>query len=114
MVALVGTLLCYDEPPSLHVRPIGHCPGVLYLFFLDGGSRENPGPGEAGSFIVRLHIPTHAAYVLWVSCVAYGSTDTINNVAEYWGLMDGLRQVQESDYSPPHVIGDSTLVLLQL
>ena len=43
----------------------------------------NPGPGGAGSVIVRLHIPTHAACVLWVSSMAYGSANTTYNVAEY-------------------------------
>ena len=112
--ALADTLLCSDEPPSLHVRPIDRFPGVLYLLFFDGGSRGNPGPGGAGSVIVRIHIPTHAACILWVSCMAYGSTDTTNNVAEYWGLVHGLRQAKTSDYSPLHVIGDSALVLSQL
>ena len=59
--SLTDTLLCSDEPPSLHVRPIERCPGVLYLLFFDGGSLENPGPRGARSVIVRLHIPTHAA-----------------------------------------------------
>ena len=112
--ALADTLLCYDEPPSLLVRPIDRCPGELYLLFFDGGSRGNPGPGGAGSVIVRLHVPTHAACVLWVSSMAYASADTTNNVAEYWGLVHGLRQAKTGDYSPLHVIGDSALVLSQL
>ena len=112
--ALADTLLCYDVPPSLLVRPIDRCPGELYLLFFDGGSRGNPGPGGAGSVIVRLHVPTHAACVLWVSSMAYASADTTNNVAEYWGLVHGLRQAKTGDYSPLHVIGDSALVLSQL
>ena len=112
--ALADTLICSDDPPSLHVRPIGRCPGVLYLLFFYGRSRGNPGPGGAGSVIVRLHIPTHAACILWVSSMAYGSTDTTNHVAEYWGLVHGLRQAQTSDYSPLHVIGDSAVVLSHL
>ena len=112
--ALADTLLCYDEPPSLHIRPIERCPGVLFLFFFDAGFRGNPGPGGAGSVIVRLHIPTHAACVLLVSSMAYGSAKTTNNVAEYWGLVHGLRQAKTSDYSPLHVIGDSALFLSQL
>uniref|UniRef100_M4BJD5 RNase H type-1 domain-containing protein n=1 Tax=Hyaloperonospora arabidopsidis (strain Emoy2) TaxID=559515 RepID=M4BJD5_HYAAE len=71
-------------------------------------------PGGAGSVIARLYISTHAACVLWVSYVAYGSTDTTNNVAEYWGLVHGFRQVQASDYSPLHVTGDSALAFPQL
>ena len=88
---LADTLLCYDEPPLLHVRPIERFPGVLYLLFFDGGSRGNPGPRGASSVIVRLHVPTHAACVLCVAIVAYASYDTTNNIAEYWGLVHGLR-----------------------
>ena len=64
--------------------------------------------------IVRLHVPTHAACILWVSSMAYASGDTTNTVAEYWGLVHGLRQAMIGDYSPLHVIGDSALVLSQL
>ena len=34
--ALADTLLCYDYPPSLQMRHIERCPGVLYLLFFDG------------------------------------------------------------------------------
>ena len=33
---LADTLLCYDEPPSLLVRPIERCPGVLCVTFING------------------------------------------------------------------------------
>ena len=105
--ALAITLLCSGEPPLLHVRPIERCPGVLYLLFFDGGSRGNPGPGGAGSVIVRLHVPTHAACVLWVASVTYASPATTDNIAEYWGLVHGLRRAKASDYLPMNIIRDS-------
>ena len=75
---------------------------------------KNPGPGAARSVIVQLHIGTHDACVVWLLDMSYGSTDTINNVAEYWGLVNGIRQAQLSRLSPLHVVGDSALVLSQL
>ena len=36
-------------------------------------------------FIFRLHVPTHAACVLWISSMSYGSADITNNIAEYGG-----------------------------
>ena len=82
---LANTFICYDEPPSLRVRSIGRCLGVLYLLFFDGGSRGNPGSGGAEAIIGRLHASTHAACVLWVSSVAYGPANTSSNTDEYWG-----------------------------
>ena len=111
---MADTLLYYDESPLLRIRPIERCPGVLYLLFFDGDFRGNPGPGGAGCVVVRLHVPTHFACVLWVSSVAYASVDTTNNIAEYWGLVHGLRRAKTSNYLPLHVIGDIALVLSQL
>ena len=112
--ALADTLICFDEPPPLRVLPLDNLSGVFYLLFFDGGSSGNPGPGGAGSVIVQLHIQTHAACVVWVSSMAYGSAHTTNNVAEYWELVHGLRQAKISGYSPLHVVGDSALVLSQV
>ena len=71
---------------------------------------RNPGPVGAGSVIVQLHIQTHAARGMWVSSMTYSSADTTNNVAEYWGLVQGLRQAKEIVHSHLHVIEDSALV----
>ena len=87
---------------------------MLYLLFLDGEYRGNPGPGGSGSVIVRLHVRTHAACVLWVLSVAYASADTTNNITEYRGLVHGLRRAQASGYLPLHIIGDHTLAFSQL
>ena len=112
--ALADKLLSSGDPPALQRLPLARCPGVMYLLFFDGGSRGNPGPGGAGSVIVQLHTQTHAACVQWVSSMSYGSPDTTNNVAEYCGLIVGLRQAKNSGFSPLHVVGDSAIVLSQL
>ena len=85
----------------------------MYLLFLDGGSRGNPGPGGADSVIVQAHIQTHASCVIWVSRMAYSSADT-TNLAEYKGLVHSLRQEKTSGYSPLYLAEESALVPLQL
>ena len=46
--------------------------------------------------------------------MANDSTNTTNNVDEYWGLVHGLRQAKASGHSSLHVVGDSAIVLSQL
>ena len=111
---LADTLLCFSDSPPLRALPLDNLSGVSHLLFFDGGSRGNPGSGGPGSVIVQLHIQTHAACFRCVSSMDYDSANTTNNVAEYWGLVHGLRQTKASGYSPLHVVGDSTIVLLQI
>ena len=94
--ALAVTLLCFSDSPPLRAMPLDNLSAVFYMLFFDGGLRGNPGPGGDGSVIVQLHIQTHAACVQWVSSMAYNSVNTINNVAEYWGIVHGLRQAKDS------------------
>ena len=99
-----------------HVYDAGECPRPLvvcsvYLLFFDGGSRGNPGPGGAGSVIVRLDTDTHAADLRWSASMSYGSTSTTNNTTEYWGLVHGLLRTTSEGYTPLHVIGDSTMII---
>ena len=46
--------------------------------------------------------------------MANDSTNTTNNVDEYWGLVHGLRQAKASGHSSLHVARDSAIVLSQL
>uniref|UniRef100_K3WX35 RNase H type-1 domain-containing protein n=2 Tax=Globisporangium ultimum (strain ATCC 200006 / CBS 805.95 / DAOM BR144) TaxID=431595 RepID=K3WX35_GLOUD len=109
MKAYVKTLL--GPPlPSLAATSTGK--GV-YLLFFDGGSRGNPGPGGSGSVIVRAQPNFHEASVEWVASMAYSNPATTNNVAEYWGLIHGLRHAQVSSLRPLHVSGDSATIISQ-
>ena len=92
--ALSDTLIGFDDPPPLRALPLDNLSGGFYLIFFRRGSTGNPGPGGAGSVIAQFHIQTQAAYVLLVSSMAYGSANATNNVAEYWGLVRGLRQAK--------------------
>lgn len=77
--------------------------------FCDGGSRGNPGPAAAGSY---LELP---AENLRLMCGKYLG-DTTNNVAEYQGVILGLTTALEKTagkYST-QVYLDSALVVNQL
>ncbi|KAF1328100.1 hypothetical protein FI667_g7121, partial [Globisporangium splendens] len=82
----------------------------VYLLFFDGGPRGNPGPGGTGSIIARVHKDSHTASLIWAASMAYSRKDTTNNFAEYWGLIQGLREAQRSHFEPLECIGplDST------
>ena len=68
--------------------------GAACVLQFDGGSRGNPGPAGAGSLL--MDAATGA--VLWEACVYLGPRHT-NNVAEYRGVIAGLKQV-----TAPHAL----------
>ncbi|MCA1812369.1 MAG: ribonuclease HI family protein [Halobacteriales archaeon] len=76
--------------------------GTLWF---DGASRGNPGPGGAGAVLlvegerVRVSEPLPRA---------------TNNVAEYHGLIAGLRAARDQGVTHLEVRGDSELVLFQM
>lgn len=45
--------------------------------------------------------------------MAYGSAKTTNNIAEYMGLLHGLRQAKKMALRPLHVVGDSLMIIEQ-
>lgn len=74
----------------------------------DGGSRGNPGPAGYGA-VVREH-PTGE-----ILLERYGSLGvTTNNVAEYNGLIAGLKAAQELNATQVDVRMDSKLVIEQM
>ena len=74
----------------------------------DGGSRGNPGPAGYGA-VVR-----DAATGEVLAEVAAGIGRTTNNVAEYQGLIAGLRAAAELEPSAVEVRMDSKLVVEQM
>ena len=74
----------------------------------DGGSRGNPGPAGAGA-VVRDEATGAllAERSVWLG-------DATNNVAEYNGLISGLRVAREHEASSVHVRMDSKLVVEQM
>ncbi|KAF1318849.1 reverse transcriptase, partial [Globisporangium splendens] len=86
---------------------------VEYLLFFDGGSRGNPGPGGADSVLLQIDIVTGWATIRWVASMSYQHSSTTNNMAEYWGLVHGLRYAREHNCEPLHVAGDSCMIIRQ-
>jgi ribonuclease HI len=73
----------------------------------DGGARGNPGPAAYG-FVLEADDGT----VLAAEGQAIGSTT--NNVAEYSGLVAGLRKAIELQVSELEVVSDSELMVKQM
>jgi len=80
---------------------------VKVVVHVDGGARGNPGPAAAAAVIAS---PDGA--VLDESAERLG--ETTNNVAEYRGLLLGLRRARELGATEVEVINDSELVAHQV
>ena len=74
---------------------------------VDGGARGNPGPAAAGAVI-----PTPDGAVIADAAEPIGVAT--NNVAEYRGLLLGLRKARELGASEVEVVNDSELVAKQV
>jgi ribonuclease HI len=80
---------------------------VRVIVHVDGGARGNPGPAAAAA-VVSDHdgqVLDEAAEVLGVAT---------NNVAEYRGLLLGLRRARELGATEVDVVNDSELVAKQI
>ena len=75
--------------------------------YTDGGARGNPGPAAYG-FVLEAEDGT----VLAAEGQAIGSAT--NNVAEYSGLIAGLRKAAELHVPEVEVISDSELMVKQM
>jgi ribonuclease HI len=75
--------------------------------YTDGAARGNPGPAGAGAVIVNAdgHV---------VAKVGKFLGDSTNNVAEYWGLILGLRRARAMGIRSLEVLSDSELLVRQL
>jgi ribonuclease HI len=80
---------------------------VTARLFTDGGARGNPGPAAYGYVLEDADGELLAAE---------GSTigDATNNVAEYSGLIAGLRKAIELDVDDLEVVSDSELMVKQM
>ena len=74
---------------------------------VDGGARGNPGPAAAGAVI-----SSPDGEVLDEAAEAIGVAT--NNVAEYRGLLLGLRRARELGANEVEVVNDSELVAKQI
>jgi ribonuclease HI len=93
------------------------CKRENWLLQFDGGSRGNPGTAGAGAVLYTLHGDGDENNVIkktekWAGYFYIGNTT--NNVAEYMGLIEGLKQAIVLDIKYIEIEGDSQLVISQL
>ena len=78
-----------------------------FTMYFDGCSKGNPGISGAGSCIFS------SGKEIWGSSIFVGERET-NNVAEYSGLILGLKQARDMNIRNLIVYGDSLLVIKQM
>ena len=92
------------------------CKRENWLLQFDGGSRGNPGTAGAGAVLYTLHDDGVENVIKkrekWAGYFYIGNTT--NNVAEYMGLIEGLKQAIVLDIKYIEIEGDSLLVISQL
>lgn len=84
------------------------CKEWEHVMFFDGGSRGNPGSGGCGAVVEK------DGKTVWQGWAYLEDEKTTNNVAEYAGLILGIKGLRESGASKALICGDSKLVLNQL
>lgn len=92
-------------PCKLHIDPYS-----FYRIDFDGASRGNPGRAGCGAVIVKLPEQIVVCNVVW----PLGPGPTTNNVAEYSGLLIGLKLAAQLGIKKVKVRGDSKLVICQV
>lgn len=80
---------------------------TAYILYFDGCSKGNPGLGGAGAVLYK------DGEEIWGSSQLVGEKVT-NNVAEYSGLIMGLKEVYTRQIKNIIVRGDSQLVIKQM
>lgn len=97
-----------EKPPLEQRKPSATAPaGNVVRIFSDGAARGNPGPAGAGAVLVD------AAGNVLARLGRYLGRQT-NNVAEYEGLLLGLKHARELGYRAIEVRADSQLLIRQL
>jgi len=93
--------------PQIHSAQAKIHPDNEYTMYFDGCSKKNPGPSGCGSCIFS------SGKEVWSSSIFVGEKET-NNVAEYSGLILGLKQAINMSIRNLIVYGDSLLVIKQM
>ncbi len=93
--------------PQIHSAQAKIHPENEYTMYFDGCSKGNPGKSGAGACIFS------SGKEVWGSSIFVGEKET-NNVAEYSGLILGLKQAINMSIRNLIVYGDSLLVIKQM
>lgn len=78
-----------------------------FILYTDGAARGNPGPAGAGAYICDESGKTIAEIAEYLG-------ETTNNVAEYQGLLFGLKKLIELGAKNIEIRADSELMVKQL
>jgi len=78
-----------------------------YVLFFDGCAKSNPGLAGAGAVIYKNDVE------IWGDSKFVGINET-NNVAEYMGLIFGLRKALKLNINTIQIKGDSKLIIEQM
>ena len=76
----------------------------IFNLFFDGASKGNPGKAGGGGVVIN---PTGTVEIEYSWNIGHDS----NNMAEAYGLWQGLKQVQKVGADEVLVIGDSRLII---
>lgn len=79
-----------------------------FIIYIDGGARGNPGPAGVG---VRIETADDGTVLFQGGWFLGRAT---NNVAEYWGLVNGLARAAELQAQRVEVRSDSELLVKQM
>ena len=79
----------------------------IFKLFFDGASKRNPGRARGGGVIIN---PQGKAEIEYSWSIGHES----NNIAEAYGLWQGLKQVQKLGVEEVVIIGDSRLIIQAL
>ena len=86
---------------------VGAITHAEYVMNFDGCSKGNPGPAGAGAVIYQNGIE------IWGACDFVGNKET-NNMAEYAGLILGMKEAVHRNIRKIAIKGDSLLVIKQM
>ena len=64
------------------------------------------GPDCAGSVIIRVHVLTRAAEIIWVASLAMGASHLTTVGTAYTGLICGLWRAKRGGLAPLHIFGE--------
>lgn len=106
----------YSEDREEHVSSseVDHRGIDKWVLQFDGGSRGNPGLGGSGAVLLASNASSGILTEVW-NCYNYlGEKKITNNVAEYSGLLSGLKGIVKLNIQSVEIQGDSQLVIRQL
>jgi len=84
-----------------------YAPESSYILYFDGCCKGNPGAGGAGAVIYKDGLE------IWADCIFVGKKIT-NNIAEYTGLIIGLKKAITLGINNLTIKGDSLLIIKQM